>query len=450
MPCIADINLVRKVVLRQKKKTNEKMKDLTVDFATHSKYGTLSRPQKRQAEHDMDRVNQEKNLQNDVRKASVIAARVAQVLEKMRQETNKIKNHLGNYHMVNTVGQDSSSSGTISDDLTTDIGTRQAWIQELNHMITIAYQYLEAQYLGDYTILHASHAASSDCPTSSCPKVYRPVFHYATPTGDCLSMPTGMGGAYTEIDANPSTDPTNSAYTASSDYKTAPSASRHMQVTNCDLDFKKAYHMFVLQSPTYWQEYIKGHFNDAIDPEKNGTYADAETADLQAASDAADPLDEDPPTVNTQRIASIKVYLESVVSVLLVAVILAPFDADGVTVATAENIDSTSHDHVYSTQNIEDEGDLCFITDYFVTKMNTIRTCQENNDREQQVLEFVDETSKSNESFHQDSFNELTHVDQSQSKAQYAVGKQLCHELDELYEEVCVDKQSFFGANFID
>lgn len=435
MPCIADINQIRKLVLHQKEKTNQKMKDLTIELSTYSKYNSLKRSNKRSAEHHMDMVNQEKSLQRDVRKASVIARRIALVIDKVHKDTNKIKDFLGNYNFTNTVGVDSSGTGACSDDLSTGIGTRQAWKDELTGMLTNTYQYVEAQYLGDYTILH-DNTSTTDC----CSKIYRPVFHYVTPRGDSLTMPSSIGNAHTET-SNTST---------SNDAKSAPNGYSHMQVSNHDMDFITSYKLFIEADVSTWKTLITAEHAKSFITTLNPTYAQA------VVDDEAYKTENLIAEYNVNRVASIKSYLENIscfpVS-MVVSVLNLLIDDTTIQPGTESDLDYTGEfvKHVPSFANIEDENDLSFIFKHFTKKMETIRNCQLNNDREQQVLEFVNETSECNQSFHQDAFNDKTQIDISEVKAQSVVGKKICNDLDILYKDICVNKQSFFGkADFSD
>lgn len=433
MPCISDIHQTCKTLRQQKAKTHQKMKDLTIELATHSKYNSMNRSTRRKVEYDMDRVNEEKNLQRDVRKAGVMAKRIAQVLDQLHKETQKIKNHLGNYNFTNTVGMDSSASGDCADDLSTDIGTRQAWKKELANMIEMTHHYLSAQYLGDYAILHAN-VDQSNCTSSCCTKQYRSVFHYATPRGDCLSLQPSMGNAYTET----------SNIDVSNDAKNAPTAHGHNQVTNCDVDYEHAYNLFVAKDSVTEISVILASFNDAINSDKNTSYAAAENSD----SIHVDGNGIIVANYNANRVASIKLYMETedCLPEALVSATLENFSNDNTLTIDVSNIvtDADTLAHMPSIDNIDDESDMSYIMKYFTNKMVLIRGCQETNDREQSVLEFVKETSECNQQFYQDSFNEDTYVDVSETKSKYEVGKQICSDLDVLYKDVCVSKQTFF------
>ena len=200
MPGIADRSMVKNVIRSQQRKLREEMKDIVKQKATQSAYPALSRQDKRVAEFHHDRLTQEQSLQKDTKKAERLARRIAQILDQLRKDFNKIKNFLGNYNFANTVGQDSSCDGACAEDLSTAVDTRQAWKRELENMLTMVWHYVDAQHLGDYALLHQPESTSdptcgsSSTPVNCCPKVYRPFFHYYTPDGDCLGMATEAGG----------------------------------------------------------------------------------------------------------------------------------------------------------------------------------------------------------------------------------------------------------------
>ena len=200
MPGIADRSMVKNTIRAQQRKLREEMKDIVKQKATQSAYPALSRQDKRVAEFHHDRLTQEQSLQKDTKKAERLARRIAQILDQLRKDFNKIKNFLGNYNFANTVGQDSSCDGACAEDLSTAVDTRQAWKRELENMLTMVWHYVDAQHLGDYALLHQPESTSdptcgsSSTPVNCCPKVYRPFFHYYTPDGDCLGMATEAGG----------------------------------------------------------------------------------------------------------------------------------------------------------------------------------------------------------------------------------------------------------------
>ena len=128
-------------------------------------------------------------------------------------------------------------------------------------MLEMTWHYVDAQYLGDYAVLHTVPTASNNAmcrstvvATSCCPLVHRPAFHYITPAGDCLSMPASAGSASGDssvvdggdivdsgrdgasIEATPS-DETAKDKTAVSPAAeqglASPSARNHSRVSNC-------------------------------------------------------------------------------------------------------------------------------------------------------------------------------------------------------------------------
>ena len=106
--------------------------------------------------------------------------------------------------------------------------------------------------------------------------------------------------------------------------------------------------------------------------------------------------------------------------------------------------------HAPTVCNVEDEPDLQFIIKLVTCVMENIRKCQINNDREQSVIEYVREVSECNEAYHQDVFSDMTSIDESELCQRYAVGKELCADLDSLYKENCVSKQTFFNDVTLD
>ena len=225
----------------------------------------MNRSEKRVTEFHHDRLTQEQSLQKDCKKAERLARRIGQVLERLRKEFNKIKNHLGNYNFANTVGVDSTCGGACEDDLSTDIGTRQAWKRELENMLTMVWHYIDAQHLGDYAIGYQPEVAmDSTCNSSSavvncCPKVYRPYFHYYTPDGDCLSLPSQVGSHSGDSSAvTPGGNfndvatrgcilgyKTVDAVNPSAENKSDTSSHKHFQITNKDHEIRQLWKLLV-------------------------------------------------------------------------------------------------------------------------------------------------------------------------------------------------------------
>ena len=411
-------------ITQQRKKLRSKMKDLNVELATHSKYNSLNRVDKRVAEHHFDRMTDEQSLQKDLRSVKKIASRIAQVLDKHGKDTNKTKNFAGNYNFANTVGMDSSASGDCSQDLSTDIGTREAWKQELMSMITNSYHYSAAQKLGDYALLHVPNNSSGCCPVK-----YRPEFHYAAPRGDCMSFSSSMGTAYKATSDSPSGD---------NDSKSTPNGYEHHSVQNCDLKFEETYKLLVAEDSATWTALLTTEYADAV-----ASFDADSTTDGNSTTGF---------TTDAARKALLKTYLqdtsclpEALVDALLVLEDQSNYiisgdlatDVAGATITAAIA-------HKPSVPNVEDETDLSFILKHLTEKMNTIRKCQQQNDREQQRMEFVRETSECNAAFHKDVFQEMTSIDESEVRTQRSVGAQMDKDLDRLHAENCFTKQNMF------
>ena len=89
---VADLSMVMNTITSQKRKLNEEMKVIVKMKATQSAYPSLSRQDKRVAEFHFDRLTQEQSLQKDTKKAERLARRIAQILDQLRKDFNKIKN----------------------------------------------------------------------------------------------------------------------------------------------------------------------------------------------------------------------------------------------------------------------------------------------------------------------------------------------------------------------
>ena len=438
-------------ISRNQNKLRKEMKDLVNMRATGSKYCALKRQDKRRAEYHHDRVTGEKSLQEDLRRAEAIAKRVAQVLEQLRKDFNKMKNFVGNYNFTNTVGMDSESSGSCEHDLSTAIDTRAAWKKELKNLIEMAWQYVDAQYLGNYAILHTVADSNGSCSTVSrcCPLVYRPAFHYITPAGDCLSMPTSAGKASGEASSppmtngntvdntNPNDDTAVDAVAVDNDASSAdildvmppaerelksPSALNHNQVTNCDIALRNLYNLIVKRDDEMWGKYLKAEIEKA--KAEDGYPADG---------------------VEDEKATHIRNYLKNTTCLpeqMVEAFVTDSELIDGTFVDTEFN---NAMSNAPNVDNVEDESDLPFIIKMLTERMNLIRKCQLTNDREQQRIQYVRETSECNQAFHQVEFERLTGFDESEVQARYAMGVKMSSELNALRKEHCVSKQTFFN-----
>lgn len=462
MPTLANPFQTKRVIRHQQDKLRSEMKDLVVTKATGSRYSALKRSEKRRAEHHHDRVTNENNLQRDLKRAEQLARRIAQVLDQLRKDFNKMKNFAGNYNFVNTVGQDSSASGACENDLTTGGDTRQAWKQELTNMLTMAWHYVDAQHLGNYAIAHTVEGAlaGGNGGSGCCSKVYREAFHYITPTGDCLSMPTSAGqhsgnsdvvtaGDVTEDsvdsvaeDGAPASSTAESAVTPTAEHAiTTPSAPNHNSVQNCDLGIRNLRNMFAGATASVreaaWTPYLQAEI------------AAAKATDGYALVSVGDGIDNDGDG-NTDENASeeqahyIRNYLKTTTCLPDAMVDAFTEDANlvaGVLTATI----AAAVEHAPAIANIEDESDLSFVLKMLTERMEKIRRCQQQNDREQQRITYVRETSECNRAYHQDAFDELTGFDSNEIDARYAVGKSLGSDLNALHAAHCVTKGTFFN-----
>lgn len=448
MARISDTFQTKNVIARQQRKLRNEMKNLVKMRATCSKYSVLNRQEKRRAEYHHDRVTEEKSLQEDARRAETMANRIGQVLEQLRKDFNKMKNFAGNYNFTNTVGMDSQSSGTCQTDLTTAIDTRQGWKNELKNLIEMTWHYVDAQYLGNYAILHTPPGSASNgtCNANSCcPLVYRSAFHYVTPAGDCMSMPTSAGissgnseGVTNNNIIDTSTDSetievieennTNTNATTSvqsvgeqniQSYE--PNARNHNKVTNCNLAIRTLFNMIINADEDTWVAYIQAEINKAL----------AEIA-----------LDPDTYPGDTEKATYISGYLlnttclpESLVNI---------FTTTELATNSITSLTNDAKANLPTVDNVEDETDLQFIIKMLTERMNKIRKCQLMNDREKQRICYVRETSECNQAYHTDEFQRLTAYDESEVEVRSSTALELSVELDKLNATYCVTKQSFF------
>lgn len=490
MPGIADRSMVKNVIRSQQRKLREEMKDIVKQKATQSAYPALNRQDKRIAEFHNDRLTQEQSLQKDTKKAERLARRIAQILDQLRKDFNKIKNFLGNYNFANTVGMDSSCGGACAEDLSTAVDTRQAWKRELENMLTMVWHYVDAQHLGDYALLHQPESASdptcgsSSSPVNCCPKVYRPFFHYYTPDGDCLGMATEAGshsgdssavtpkGNYNDVTTRgcilgyKALDAVNPA----AENKSAPGSHKHFQITNKDAEIRQLWRLLVGEQggmaphrEAWWSFLVanamvsgetgavgmKAYFDNTIClPAEMSTLLDEKQQDVSAA--------------DYQSVYEILVGFATsafATSSGNATKTSAPSSPADYAAPSAVGTDATATDsgafdealkHAPTVCNVEDEPDLQFIIKLVTCVMENIRSCQINNDREQSVIEYVREVSECNEAYHQDVFSDMTSIDESELCQRYAVGKELCADLDSLYKENCVSKQTFFNDITLD
>jgi len=377
-------------------------------------------------------------------------------------------------------------------------------------MLTMVYHYVDAQHLGDYALLHQPEQAydnstcnSSSAVTSSCPKVYRPFFHYYTPDGDCLSMSPDVGGHSgdsTQVTSNTVSGfgtttgnfngqtgsnlldyrgcvlgwKSGSVSTAAEGNKSAPTTHKHTQVTNKDLEIRQLWRLIAgsisQDTPNggnaiAWWSFLVANAHNAF---ANSPTTMTTEAALKGYFDNTICL---PATMSAllgeARAGQDSVPYQSVYALLLsfadgtaahsagnvqTTRLVPPLFAEAYAVAASRNPTATDSGtfyealkHAPTINNVGDESDLSFIFKVVSCVMDNVRSCQINNDREQQVIDFVRDVSECNEAFHQDVFSDMTAIDESELGQRYVVGKELCKDLDGLYKENCVTKQTFFN-----
>ena len=489
MPGIADRSMVKNVIRFQKRKLGEEMKTIVKQKATQSAYPALSRQDKRIAEFHHDRLTQEQSLQKDTKKAERLARRIAQILDQLRKDFNKMKDFLGNYNFTNTVGKDSECGGACDSDLSAAVDTRQAWKKELENMLTMVFHYVDAQHLGDYSLLHQSVVATdstcnsaSSSTTSCCPKVYRPYFHYYTPDGDCLAMPPSSGigshsgdstavtpaGNYNDVETRGCIlgyKATSTVNPNPEEIKNPPGVHKHFQITNKDLEIRQLWNLLASNPSTsanrdaWWSFLVanaiaaaaanaaalKTHFDNLCLPVQMSDDLALGDAASDGTHDSIYFILQDLAAGTTNTSATSGGVGDAAITKTNPPKVSAAYAPGNETVADGSGAFDEALKHVPNICNVEDESDLQFIFQLVTCVMNNVRLCQINNDREQQVIEYVRDVSECNEAYHQDVFSDMTAIDESELCQRYAVGKELCADLDSLYKENCCTKQNFFN-----
>jgi hypothetical protein len=99
-----------------------------------------------------------------------------------------------------------------------------------------------------------------------------------------------------------------------------------------------------------------------------------------------------------------------------------------------------------AVSQIADESDESFtaVKDAVVAKMNEIRKAQLQNDADKKTIAYVRDVSECNEAYHEQVYGEHTAIDESELCKRYDVGSAMLTDLDNMYRENCVSKQSFF------
>ena len=203
----------------------------------------------------------------------------------------------------------------------------------------------------------------------------------------------------------------------------SPSARNHSQVSNCNLALRNVYRLLVDGAEEVWSMYLK---------EESAKAKIAEKTTYDAAGD------------NATRAGIIKSYLKNT-TCLPEAMVDAFTTSDAnVVLETYDSADATSA-HRPIVANVEDESDLQFIFKMLTERMEKIRECQITNDREQQRIQYVRETSECNQAFHQVEFDRLTGFNDAEVDARYAAGAQMAADLDALKGQHSVTKQTFFN-----
>jgi hypothetical protein len=440
---------LRVMIKQQQQLVERSMADATMNLLTKSKYSTMSRQDQRIAEDYSRRVKVHESLQKDIAKAQTVSSRIGQILGKVRSDLTAIQSFLTTYSFPNTVGSDTN--------LTADGSKRASWRASLKLLITNMVQFVEAQSLGDYALLHdvdsattqqlASGGGGSGC---ACSLVYRPKLHYTTPHSDCLAVPVTMQGFSTGTeDAAPF------------DSKTTPNTMWHSCVSNPDLQLLNFQKLYADHDYDAWVNELLRVYNKAGTVGINVLYADAVQTDSDNTTDPADPPID-------ARIEAIRTYMKSVAGLPALFVdqyldvgvkpnadreefdpstvfSIADLDAEiQVLIQTnKEAFDALIISNAPVIDNIEDESDMSYLSQAVHTLLVGLRAYQEANDREQDGLRYVSDTASRNAAHYADQLQEMVHVDESDTTAAFGTLRECAADLVTLVGSVKVSKQGF-------
>lgn len=252
-------------------------------------------------------------------------------------------------------------------------------------------------------------------------------------------MPSTMGshsGDSTQV--QPSDDTGSASTSPAAEGKQTTNSYSQSGVSNPDVGMREMCELLADNTQETWEALIQFHWSE-------GTQTDEFTAAVTTDAGAT----------NAQQIIALEAYFQALnlfSNTLLQEIFKAFKDVPTAIVDIAgHNFTLTIdvHAHVNSIDNLEDESDLPCIFTHLVKKMNDFRGYQLQNDREQQRIQYVRETSECNEAFHQDAFDELTSVDMIEVDAKLRKTNEMCGDLEELYADQ-VSKQSLFGGAGLD
>jgi hypothetical protein len=422
-----------------------------------------------------------------------MAKRIGQVLERVRKDLTRIKHRLGTFNFASTVGPDGSADDDCASDLSAGIETRKAFKDELRMMLEQLANYVDAQYLGDYAILHNILIAAEvdacdndELPQKCCPLIYREKFHYFTPVGDCLDMQAQAckdehsGSAATVTVSSTGVVTTN-------DGKVPATSHSHNTVCNADLKIRKMVHLLKGDAYTLFHD-IGPHLIQkatvTADAETTGVAAEVNTQSFVCPNSATATHSTDGTAVdlNTAKTVVYAILNDLGNGTNSTSTVTPPFpgynpdkrrmclpkhfkDMDCLASNTAVNnlvekifdgtfnsdSDPTLHPEwvafvkeINPIANIEDEPDLIPVIECVVGKLHEVRTWQLKNDGEQDNITYVRDVSECNQAFHEEAFGELTSIDETELCTRYDVGKCMLKDLDDLYRESCCNKQNFF------
>lgn len=427
---------LRTTIKQQQELVKTGMGNAAMDLITQSRYSTLSRQDQRIAEDYSRRVHAQQSLRKDIAKAQTVSTRIGQILGKVRSDLTAIQSSLGTNNFTNTVGADTNLSADGSD--------REAWRASLKLSISNMSEYVAAQSLGNYALLHDVDA-EQQAKGCDCERVYRAKLHYTTPHSDCTTVSVAMGGFSTSTDSAPF------------DAKSSPNTMWQWCVSNPDLKLKHFFELFVQHDYTTWVNELIAVYSEGGSVSTNPDY--------QTAIDEDSTLDDGFVSIDA-RIAATREYMKNVAGLsssvvdpfMGVVATTAELDFDPSIVKGVPDLDTDIQDMITSQQqafydliitnapvidNIEDESDMSYLSSAVHELLVTVRAYEEANDREQDGLKYVSDTAARNEAMYADQLREMVQVDVTTIKANLETLKTCASGLTVLVGDVAVSKQGF-------
>lgn len=166
-----DLGSVVKIAINE---INRKNLELGKQFVSHSSYCAKSRKERREIETYAEQINQLKAQKGDLEQAKLICERVGVTLEQVRKSLTKILAFANDYdfslndgcsYQTGNPNNPTCASGM---DVNIDLNKILEWEKELESMFKDLVNYINSQYLGNFTICHKNTENLGCCVYYKC------------------------------------------------------------------------------------------------------------------------------------------------------------------------------------------------------------------------------------------------------------------------------------------